>query len=872
MKKLILLCGWLFIHSLGYSQNISYTTRRIADKAPVIDGLLADAPWTEVEWGNNFTQRQPYDGKPPTFQTAFKILYDDDNIYFGIRAFDKDPGLIVKRLARRDESEGDMVEVTIDSYDDNLTGFQFTVNAAGVKSDAIITNDNSQDPTWNPIWYVKTVIDSLGWTAEIKIPLNQLRFSKKNEQTWGLQVWRNIYRMEEQSTWKYIPREASGWVSLFGDLNGIHNLVPKKEIEIIPYLVTKADRYKKEDGNPYAKGSENSMSAGIDGKIGITNDFTVNYTINPDFGQVEADPSEVNLSAFETFFAEKRPFFIEGKNIFDFKPTMGDGPNSSDNLFYSRRIGRSPHYSPDLNDNEYAKEPDHTDIIGAFKLSGKTRKGWSVGLLESFTQKEIAKIDLEGIRRKETAEPYTNYSAFSLQKDIDKGNSVIGGMFTATNRFINDTVLNLLPTSAYTGGVNYTRNFQHKNYYFRVNGVFSMVKGSKEAVTDLQESPVRYFQRPDTKGPKVDSSLTSLSGHGGTLEFSKIGKGHIRYIAWLTWRSPGLELNDMGYMRQADVIQQVCWVGYQIWEPFSIFRSLNFNSNQWSGFNFAGENLYKGGNININANFKNFWSLGTGTNRDGTNLTVSDLWGGPALITPGGWNYWASVSTDYRKKIQFSVNPSFYWGDLNSQAFSNFYLGITYKPANSISISVEPGYSKGETTLQHVTNEDVGTQTRYVMASLKQESFGASVRLNLSLSPDMSFQYYGQPFIFSGKYTSFKNITNPRAGQFNDRYHTYSETELKFDEQENTYSVDENADGIADYSFDNPDFNFFQFKSNLVLRWEYRPGSSVYLVWSQGRTGDDDKGLFHFSNNMNQLFRIYPQNIFLLKISYRISV
>ena len=872
MKRITIICGLLLILTIGYGQNTSYTTTRVSGRVPAIDGLLDDAAWSGVEWGNNFTQRVPYDGKPPTFQTAFKILYDDNNIYIGIRAFDKDPARIVKRLSRRDQGDGDMVEVTFDSYADKLTGFQFTVNAAGVKSDVIITNDNSQDLTWDPVWEAKTAVDSLGWTAEMKIPLNQLRFSKKIEQTWGLQVWRNIYRMQEQSIWKHIPRDASGWVSLFGELHGIRNLVPKKEIEFIPYGVAKADRYEKEAGNPFSTGKNNKMTVGLDGKIGITNDFTVNYTINPDFGQVEADPSQVNLSAYETFFSEKRPFFIEGKSIFDFKPTMGDGPNSSDNLFYSRRIGRTPHHQPDINDNEYAKVPDQANIMGAFKLSGKTRDGWSVGALESFTQKETAEIDLETVRRKETVEPFTNYSAVSLQKDIDKGNTVIGGMFTATNRIITDSVLQFLPASAYTGGINFVKNFDHKNYHIRFNGLFSTIKGSEKAITDLQESSVRYFQRPDTKGPKVDSSRTSLTGQGGTLEFAKNGKGHFRYIAWLTWRSPGLELNDMGYLRQADVIQQVLWVGYQLWEPFSIFRSVNLGTNQWSAFNFAGETLYKGGNVNVNLNFKNFWFFGTGVNRDGTNLGVTDLRGGPALITPGGWNNWIYVNTDSRKKLQFYVNTSFYWGDLNSQSSSNYSAGITYKPANALSISIEPGYSKADTKLQYVENVDFGNQKRYVMASLEQKSFGASIRLNLSLSPDLSFQYYGQPFIFSGKYRDFKNITAPRADKFTDRFHVYNPSELNYIGQDNAYAVDENGDGKTDYSFDNPDFNFFQFKSNLVLRWEYRPGSAVYLVWSQGRTGDDKTGNFQFSRNMNQLFQIYPQNIFLLKISYRISI
>jgi len=869
----LLTLGLLFGYiSVGFSQNTSYTTKRVETNIPVIDGHLDDVAWSQVDWGNNFTQRQPHDGKPPTFQTEFKILFDDNNVYVGIRAFDNVPSSIVQRLTRRDESDGDVVEITFDSYDDKLTGFQFTVNAAGVKSDAIITNDNSNDLTWDPIWYVKTAVDSLGWTAEMRIPLTQLRFSGKPEQTWGLQVFRLLYSKQEVSIWKYIPKEASGWVSLFGELNGIKNLIPKKEIEVIPYLVVQTDRYKKEEANPFADGKDSKLSAGVDGKIGVTNDFTLNYTINPDFGQVEADPSEVNLSAFESYFQEKRPFFIEGKNIFDFKPTNGDGPNSSDNLFYSRRIGRHPHYAPDLNDNEFASTPDHTDILGAFKLSGKTRNGLSAGLLETFTQKEVAKTERENVRSKETVEPFTNYFAGSLQQDFKKGNTVIGGMFTATNRDITDSTLKFLPTSAYTGGINFTQNWDNKAYYFRFNGIFSMVKGSEKAMLDLQESPSHYFQRPDRDYVHVDSSRRQMAGHGGTLEFAKTGKGHLRYIAWLTWRSAGLDLNDMGYMRESDVVQQVFWAGYQLWEPFSIFRSMSFNFNQWSGFNFGGENIYKGGNTNVNINFKNFWYFGTGFNRDGQSLSVADLWGGPVLLYPGGWNWWSSINTDYRKKLQFEANYSFYSGDRQSQSYLNYSAGFTYKPTNALSFSVSPFYSEGKTQTQHVDNVDVGNETRYLMASMINKSFGSSVRINLSLSPEISIQYYGQTFIFSGKYNEFKNITSPRAKEAKDRFHIYTPTEISYNETENTYSVDENADGKSEFSFDNPNFNFFQFRSNLVMRWEYMPGSSIYLVWSQGRTGDDQTGNFHFSRNMDDLFAIHPQNIFLLKVSFRISV
>jgi hypothetical protein len=871
-RYLYLLFLTLGAMSSTFGQSTTYTTQRTGSRPPEIDGMLNDSVWATVAWGADFTQRQPHDGKPPTYQTRFKILYDDNNIYVGIRAFDDHPSEIIKRLTRRDESDGDYVEVTFDSYFDKLTAFQFTVNAAGVKSDAIMTNDNNSDYTWDPIWYVKTAIDSLGWTAEMRIPLNQLRFSAKPEQTWGLQVYRLLYGKQEVSIWKHIPREESGWVSKFGELKGINNLVPKREIEVVPYAVVKADRFKKEDGNPFADGKDNKVSAGVDGKIGITNDFTLNYTINPDFGQVEADPSEVNLSAFETFFQEKRPFFIEGKNIFDFKPTNGDGSNSSDNLFYSRRIGRRPHYSPDLNDNEYAKTPEQTNILGAFKLSGKTRKGLSLGLLETFTQKEVAQIDYENVRRKETVEPFTNYAAASLQQDFQKGNTVFGGMFTATNRSITDSVLDFLPASAYTGGINFIRNWNNKAYTFRFNGLFSVVSGSEKAMVDLQESSSHFYQRPDRDYVHVDSSLTRLMGQGGTLEFAKNGKGHLRYVAWLTWRSPGLELNDMGYMRESDIMQQVFWVGYQLWEPFSIFRSMSFNINQWSGYNFGGENIYKGGNTNINVNFKNFWYFGSGINRDGISLSVADLWGGPALKYDGGWNWWTSANTDYRKKLQFYANASFYWGDVQSQTYKNYSGGFTYKPTNALSFSVSPFYSYGNIQTQHVTNEDVGSETRYIMASMLSESFGASVRVNLSLSPEISIQYYGQPFIFSGKYTEFKNITSPRATALNERFHLYNATELKYDEGENTYSVDENSDGTPELSFDNPNFNFFQFRSNFVARWEYMPGSSIYLVWSQGRTGDDVIGDFKFRRNMDQLFAVHPQNIFLMKVSFRISV
>ena len=426
--------------------NRLYETSRILGDAPVIDGFLNDSAWSAAKWEGNFTQKSPYEFNDPSQATEFKILFDDNNIYVAIRAYDTEPEKIEKRLSRRDGFEGDWVGVSIDSYNDDRTGFNFYVTAAGVKADVINTSDTKSDKSWDPVWYAKVSEDDIGWIAEMRIPLTQLRFAKVDNHVWGLEVSRRLFRKQELSVWQMIPQDASGWVSLWGTLEGINNINPKKEIEIIPYVMGSLESSPKVEGDPFQSGTKFGYNAGLDGKIAVTNDLTLNFTINPDFGQVESDPSEVNLSAFESFFQEKRPFFVEGSDIFNF-PLMGSGNRT--NLFYSRRVGRRPHYYPDLNENEYASTPDFTRIIGAFKLSGKTRNGWSIGIMESITNKEFATIDSLGSRKKEAVEPITNFFNVRLQKEIDNGNTLIGGMVTATNRFINNQHLKFLPESAY---------------------------------------------------------------------------------------------------------------------------------------------------------------------------------------------------------------------------------------------------------------------------------------------------------------------------------------------------------------------------------------------------------------------------------------
>lgn len=396
-----------------------------------LDGLPGEEAWNAVEWGGDFTQYQPNEGKPPSQQTNFKILYDEKFLYIAYRAHDGAPDSIIKRMGRRDEFPGDWVEINIDSYHDKRIAFSFSISVSGVRNDEFVSNNgNNWDPSWNPIWFAKTHIDDKGWTAEVKIPLSQLRYGNETEKVWGFQVMRRLFRKEERSIWQYIPQNSGVWVSSFGELHGIKNIPLHRQVEIAPYITARADKYKKEAGNPFAKGFDKKINAGVDGKLAVTNDLILDFTINPDFGQVEADPSQVRIDGFQNFFEERRPFFIESRNIFDYQLTGSEagGDYDSDLLFYSRRIGSSPHGSPNLINGEYVKYPQNTSILGAAKFSGKTKKGLSIGILESITQQEMATIDFNGQRRKELVEPLTNFFVGRLQKDFNAGNTIIGGI------------------------------------------------------------------------------------------------------------------------------------------------------------------------------------------------------------------------------------------------------------------------------------------------------------------------------------------------------------------------------------------------------------------------------------------------------------
>ncbi|MEB8345798.1 DUF5916 domain-containing protein [Flavobacteriaceae bacterium KMM 6898] len=843
----------------------SYTTNVVGEQeAPEVDGLLDDAAWNETEWAGDFVEWRPDENTPPTFSTSFKIVYDAKNLYIGIQAFDKAPDSIEKRLSRRDGFQGDIVEVNIDSYLDKRTGFSFSVSAAGVKGDEFISdNGNNWDSSWNPIWYTKTNIDGEGWTAEMKIPFSQLRFGKSHEQIWGLQVQRILFRKEERSVWQRVPRDAPGWVSEFGELRGLIDIEPQRQLEIQPFTVVKLDTYPKEAGNPFRDGSDTKLNGGIDAKIGISNNLTLDLTINPDFGQVEADPGAIALDGFQIFFEEQRPFFVENKNIFDYRFA-----NNQDNVFYSRRIGRSPQGSPSVNDGEFVDQPNNTTILGAAKFSGKTKNGWSLGVLESVTGKMFAEINNNGQEREELVEPLTNYLVARVQKDFNERNSYIGGIFTSTNRDLEPS-LSFLRQAAYSGGVDFKHSWKERKYFVEGNMVASHVMGSEESIRATQESITHLFQRVDADHVEVDGDRTSLSGTGGRLEGGKAGGGHWLYNTGMSWKSPELELNDIGFLRQADEIRQYSSVSWRTLKPLEKFRNIYIGAGQLSTYDFEGNFNRMQYDLNTEFIFKNNWFAEFGAAHKPRIFINTFLRGGPRWRFSEENYAYLFFGSDRRKKLSFVL------GHVNSQAkqdnFSliRFVARLNYQPFNALSINLESELETNPNKTQYVTETTFGGVPRYITANIDQDTWATTLRVNYTINPNLSIQYYGQPFISRGRYTNFNYVNNPIAKDLGERITLYGPNQISKDND--IYNVDEDSNGSVDYTIGDPDFSFVQFRSNLVLRWEYIPGSEIFLVWSQGVTGLGDPRETLSRSLDRQILNEKLDNTFLIKATYRFA-
>jgi Domain of unknown function (DUF5916)/Carbohydrate family 9 binding domain-like len=841
-----------------------YTTSRLVTAKPVIDGKLDDECWKKGTWAGDFHQWIPKEGAKPTYPTELNIQYDDKNLYVAIRAYDGEPGKILRQAGVRDELAGDIVGVNFDSYRDYRTGFEFSITAWGQKVDLVLFNPANWDFNWNPVWKVKTGLEDSAWVAEYEIPLSQLRYSRQDEQVWGLHVWRWISRLQEESDWEIQSKTGPGMMYNFGELRGIKGLKRSRRLEIMPYALGDLKTMQKEPGNPFAdKGRVWGGNAGLDAKIGISSNFTVDLTVNPDFGQVESDPSVMNLTAFETFYEEKRPFFLEGLTIFDYK-------FDNQSLFYSRRIGHAPSRPVSPNDNLFVNSPDKTSILSAIKLSGTTSNGLSVGLIQSVTANEFARLsDTNGNKSSVKVEPLTSYTVARVQKGYNAGNTVIGGMMTATNRDIKDKNLESLSSNAYTGGLDLLTHWKDKEFYLDARLIGSYINGNKEAITLLQESSARYYQRPGASYLKYDTTATHLSGYGGKLLIGKGSKGLWRYSTGATWLSPGLELNDLGYMNTADEINQQNVVSYLINQPVSIFLTYDISLEQFNTWNFNGQYLGSGEHLSFTSSFKNQWGFATNLIYHSRTLDTKILRGGYDMIMPYTITDFGNVNTDPSKKITANVVYSYEYRGNNSAINYQIEPGITYRPINNLKIGITANYMNNHDDLQYITSIYSMPGNRYIMGTIDQKTTGLTFRIDLNLTPEFSIQYYGSPFISRGSYSQLKYITDPKAKNYGDRFDVYPDPVLS----EGSYQLYDYANGTReDYSIDNPDFNFHEFRSNLVAKWEYRLGSFIYLVWSSERSGSTKDSKASVGDSYKQLKSIFPSNVFLIKLNYWFSL
>ncbi len=863
-----------------------YTTAMVTDVPPVIDGLLDDEAWDLVEWGGGFIGHRPNYMSTPSEQTQFKILYDAKFLYVGIRAFDHDHDKIVKRMSRRDGFEGDWVEINIDSYFDKRTAFSFTASVSGVKGDEYATNNgNNWDSTWDPIWYLKTSVDEEGWIAEFKIPLSQLRFADLPEHTWGLQVQRRIFRREERSTWQPVSPQAPGWVHLFGELKGIKGIRPQKQLEIQPYVVGQLDKFPEEEGDPYRdSGTAWDGNLGVDAKVGITSDITLDMTVNPDFGQVEADPSVVNLTALEQFFPEQRPFFLEGNNLFSFR-TSG-GPN---NLFYSRRIGAPAHGSVTDDDVSYTGRVPNTRILSAAKVTGKNSKGFSWGLLGSLTgQVKVEVTDSLGRERKEKIEPYSMYTSGRFQQDYKEGQTVVGGMFNHMQRWGNTgNELELLHNNAQSAGVDLVHNIFDRKYRFTLQFSGSRVEGSEEAIENTQRSFVRNFQRPDNDYRDVDTTLTTLTGTSSRFQFGK-RSGDWVWELGVNHRSPGLELNDQGFLSSTDNINPWFWTQYRILKETKIFRSQRYNFNYEQAYDFGGTRTYTGFGTDVFVEFKNLWSAFVWTWTETMAISNTDLRGGPAFRNPGGIDWGFGINTNRQNKVWAYFRPAFGYGQDGAYQFVRWRFGVGWRPTDAMLVRIDPNIRFSHNDVQYVQTLDINDQSLYILGRVEQATYNLSIRANYNLTPNLTLEFWGQPFIAVGEYSEFKEVTESTNSEYNNRFRhmgnevrrpTDAEIQDYVDRSDDFSSIDdfpELAYGVfktngtqMDTYFDDPDFNIVNFRSNLVLRWEYIPGSTLFVVWSSNSSIYDQDEENNFSSMTNKLWDMDASSSFLIKYTYR---
>jgi hypothetical protein len=846
-----------------------------ASERPTLDGRLEEPTWRGAAPIRQFTQVEPRDGAGASEQTEVWLAYDREAIYIAARLHDSQAGRIVSRLGRRDaETNSDGFVVAIDSYHDHRTSFRFGVNAAGVKSDAITSNDASGgDDSWDPVWDVATRIDGAGWTLEMRVPLSQLRFTAAETQTWGINFDRYILRTGELVRWAWAPNSETGYASHFGHLTGLDALSDARghRLEVLPYEVTQGDFDTGADpDNPFFSGRRGKVTVGADFKFGVSSGLTLNGTINPDFGQVEADPAEVNLTVFETYFNERRPFFVEGANLFSFGAGSSGSVFGAPQLFYSRRIGRPP--SAGLPRQAlFTDAPEVTQIVGAAKLSGQVH-GWSLGVLEAITAREEARLLMPGeSARRPTVEPRTNYGVLSLRRDFRGGRTGIGAMATSVVRDIDTTSLYFLRNSAHAAGVDFYHRFLGDQYSISGTLSGSRLSGDPQSIISAQRSSARYYQRPDQHYVTFDPSRRALSGYSGSMS---VGKDAGRWLITTDFfaTSPGFEINDIGFQQSADRIFHGVRATHRWLRPSGLFRFAQASASGSQQWNYGGSRISAGMFGGFYGQLRNFWSASVNANVNPATLNDRVTRGGPMVIIPRQWNLNASVNSDSRRSVTGNVYGSVTRN--RSGGYSDYgSLQVSVRPTSALSVSLAPSYNKTHSEAGYVTDiaDPTATATyqrRYVVADLDQTSVDLTARAEMALTPALSLQLYAQPFTGAVHYETFKAFARASAFELME-YGRDGGSTITYDADQHVYAADADGPGSAPEAlFLNPDFRRRTLRANLVLKWEYRAGSTLYLAWAHGRETFYDDPTVDVLSDFEGLFRDEQRNRVLLKVSY----
>jgi hypothetical protein len=860
-----------------------------------IDGSPTESAWTAAPAITRFIQTDPDEGQPGSERTEVRLLYDDEALYVGAMLYDSEP--ISTRLARRDAglSDSDFLVLQIDSYHDHQTAYRFAVNPSGVKQDGVVLTQTGGggggfggggDDSWDPVWEVETRVTEQGWSAEMRIPFSQLRFSPAATLTWGIQIERRINRNQELAVFSFTPKLERGGVARFGHLSGLQGVEAGRKLEVLPYVGARAEFVQQEVSNPFRSGSDYFGRAGLDLMYGLGSNLTLNATVNPDFGQVEVDPAVINLTAFETRFEERRPFFVEGADIFQF--SRGGNCCSTGNppqVLYSRRVGRTPQGSV-ASGAAFSDVPTSTTILGAAKATGRVGRGWSMGFLEAITGREEAPfVDGSNVEGVSVVEPLTNYFAGRVRRDYRAGQTQIGALVTAVNRDLDDPALvNRLASSAYVGGIDVIHEWS--NRMFRINASFaaSYLQGSEAAMIRTQTSAARYFQRPDATHLGVDSTATSLFGTYAMIDLLKQAGAVTAKLAFVS-EGRGYEVNDMGFQTKADRLIIDTDLSYDRTRPGPIFRNWRAWGSPDFAWNSAGDRVFTNFNVNFRWQWLNYWGGSVRYQYDFNALDDRLTRGGPMATLPAVHSGNANLNSDSRKPL--TARMSYQWREGVDGSYRHAgSFDFTYRSGEKLQLGLGPSFERSYTRAQYVTTrtDALATATygrRYIFAPIEQTTVSLETRLNLTVSPTLTFELYLQPLIASGQYAGLREFAEPETFEFL-RYGDDIGSMTR--QSDGTYLIDpDGANPAAAFSVPDRDFNVRSLLGNAVLRWEWSPGSTLFLVWQQSRSsrieasGYDAAGAagigdFDLAGESADLFRIPSDNIFQVKVNYWLSL